>query len=90
MEGAYYAWTLEELEGAADAGSEASFFGTFYALAVYTAISPATSTPKGRRSSPAGRWIWQRATSNMPYVSWRRCRGRVMNKLLAVRNRRKA
>ena len=88
VEGAYYAWEAEELQ-ALLTPEEISFFTTFYALADIPQF-PGHKHTKGQAIIARKPLDLAAQEKQMPYVQLAAMSGKVMNKLLAVRNKRKA
>lgn len=86
VEGAYYAWSSEELQSIL-APEEANFLVTFYALADIPKF-PGHKHPEGQ-ALIARKGLDEAAREKaMPYVQLSAMCGHVMNKLLTIRNTR--
>jgi len=88
VEGAYYAWTAEELQEVLTP-EEVRFFTVFYALADIPKF-PGHKHTDGQAIIARKPLDLAAREQNMPYVQLAAMTGQVMNKLLTVRNKRKA
>lgn len=88
VEGAYYAWTVEELQALLTA-DELAFFKDFYALADIPTF-PGHKHTDGQVIVARQPLDIAAREKIMPYVQLAAMSGQVMNKLLKTRNQRKA
>ena len=88
VEGAFYAWTAEEIQSLLTP-EEANFFVHFFALADIPAF-PGHKHPDGQVIIMRKPLDQAAVEGNMPYLELAAMVAHVMNKLLAARNQRKA
>jgi uncharacterized protein len=88
VEGAYYAWTSQELE-ALLTPEETQFFIAFYALADIPSF-PGHKHTEGQVIVARKPLAQAAIEQDMPYVQLAAMAGQIMNKLLVERNKRKA
>lgn len=88
VEGAYYAFTADEIEGALNEG-ELGFFTEFYTLAEIPAF-PGHKHPQGQVIHARKPLMYAAAERGIPYTELAALSGVVFNKLLELRNARKA